>query len=463
MAIGFNLPGIPSQIKGTAEEAGAVPDLGQAMMQGFRSNIENVQGYPRQLAQQLLSNQLANKIRGAEAQYAQPMAETNYQRALMELKYLPQEKQSALAQTGLQQQLLQRQIEAQNLDTRMRQQFANLMGSPAQQPSTMQPTQAPAPTIQAQPGATSEFKGMPFRLPEQKPEELPAPNLGETVKQGIAQPNAKTIIAGDPNQYKLDAIYDANPMMHKYFKDFGLTKDVKVVTNPKTNETMIQTKYPSGKVTAEIVQVGKTPGEAKFEEETAKSRAKYLDEAAPVLSDLSSTQENLDSIASILNNKAESINAIGKMNKPFAELFGNQEQQDILGQLQFATGNILMEAAKNIKGAFTGRDMGFVNSMKPNVNEPYYVMVAKTGAMQAFNQMAYRRLELASQLVENGMSPRQAVIEAARRTPLEPIKKQYEDQLKQAKLRTTNSINLSPEKRKYAESLSDEQILAGIK
>ena len=35
MAIGFNLPGIPGQIRGTAEEAGAVPDLGQAMIKGL--------------------------------------------------------------------------------------------------------------------------------------------------------------------------------------------------------------------------------------------------------------------------------------------------------------------------------------------------------------------------------------------------------------------------------------------
>ena len=78
MAIAFNLPGIPSQIRGTAEEAGAVPDLGQAMMQGFRSNLENVQGYPRQLAQQLLSNQLRNKILGVQEKYAEPMAMTKH-------------------------------------------------------------------------------------------------------------------------------------------------------------------------------------------------------------------------------------------------------------------------------------------------------------------------------------------------------------------------------------------------
>lgn len=82
MAIGFNLPGIPGQIRGTAEEAGAVPDLGQAMMQGFRSNLENIQGAPRLLSQQLLANQLANKIKSVQAKYAEDLALANIQKAL---------------------------------------------------------------------------------------------------------------------------------------------------------------------------------------------------------------------------------------------------------------------------------------------------------------------------------------------------------------------------------------------
>lgn len=110
MAIGFNLPGIPGQIRGTAEEAGAVPDLGQAMMQGFRSNLENVQGYPRQLAQQLLSNQLANTINRAKAKYAEPMAKTAYDQALANLQhqglinqYYGKMQESALRGQGLSQ------------------------------------------------------------------------------------------------------------------------------------------------------------------------------------------------------------------------------------------------------------------------------------------------------------------------------------------------------------------------
>lgn len=110
MAIGFNLPGIPGQIRGTAEEAGAIPDLGQAMMRGFRSNLENIQGAPRLLAQQLVSNQLANTINKAKAKYAEPMAKTSYDRALADLQnqnlvnqYYGRMRESELASAGLSQ------------------------------------------------------------------------------------------------------------------------------------------------------------------------------------------------------------------------------------------------------------------------------------------------------------------------------------------------------------------------
>ena len=110
MAIGFNLPGIPGQIRGTAEEAGAVPDLSQAMIKGFRSNVENVQGYPRLLAQQLVSNQLANTINRAKAKYAEPMAKTSYDQALANLQhqglinqYYGRMRESELASAGLSQ------------------------------------------------------------------------------------------------------------------------------------------------------------------------------------------------------------------------------------------------------------------------------------------------------------------------------------------------------------------------
>jgi hypothetical protein len=74
MAIGFNLPGIPSQIRGTAEEAGALPDLQQAIMQGFGSGLQ-MQYAPKQMAQDFLAKQLSNKMLGTQAQYAEPEAQ----------------------------------------------------------------------------------------------------------------------------------------------------------------------------------------------------------------------------------------------------------------------------------------------------------------------------------------------------------------------------------------------------
>lgn len=68
MAIAFNLPGIPSQIKGTPEEAGAMPDLSQAIMKGFTTALDTA-NKPRTMAQEYLGKQLENKIQGTKAKY----------------------------------------------------------------------------------------------------------------------------------------------------------------------------------------------------------------------------------------------------------------------------------------------------------------------------------------------------------------------------------------------------------
>lgn len=107
MAIGFNLQGIPGQIRGTPEEAGAVPDLGQLMMQGF-SNSLDMANKPRTIAQDYLTRELNNKIRNAQARYAEPMAKTGYDQALANLqqqnlvnKYYGRMRESELSGQGL--------------------------------------------------------------------------------------------------------------------------------------------------------------------------------------------------------------------------------------------------------------------------------------------------------------------------------------------------------------------------
>lgn len=114
MAINF-----PTMPRFTPEEAGAMPDLQQAIMQGL-GNYMQLQTQPKQMAQDFLAKQLTNKIKGIEAQYAEPMAKTSYDKALFDLasskQLLPlqlQAKQAEINLAPLEQQLKEAQIKAQ--------------------------------------------------------------------------------------------------------------------------------------------------------------------------------------------------------------------------------------------------------------------------------------------------------------------------------------------------------------
>lgn len=111
----INFPNLP---RFTPEEAGAMPDLQQAIMQGL-GNYMQLQTQPKQMAQDFLAKQLANKMAGVQAQYAEPMAKTSYDQALFNLsrgrQLLPLEMQAKQAQLELlpfEKQLKQAQMQA---------------------------------------------------------------------------------------------------------------------------------------------------------------------------------------------------------------------------------------------------------------------------------------------------------------------------------------------------------------
>lgn len=215
MAIGFNLPGIPGQIRGTAEEAGAVPDLGQAMMKGFRSNLDNIQGAPRLLSQQLLSNALANKIRGVEAQYAEPMAKTKYDQALANLRhqglinqYYGRMQESALRGQGLSQehQRMVNDIMKRQLDRQKR--YDELLEQYRQQGATLE---------QAHQLATQDVD-QTHPMPEQAP--APQQDLAQTIL-GAQMPDYLANIAPQGQQVPADVISQNVPYSAMLQPQFG--------------------------------------------------------------------------------------------------------------------------------------------------------------------------------------------------------------------------------------------------
>lgn len=98
MAINF-----PTMPRFTPEEAGAMPDLQQAIMQGL-GNYMQMQTQPKQMAQDFLAKQLANKMSGVQAQYAEPMAQASLQQKMMEQQYYPQLQQARLGLLNAQKQ-----------------------------------------------------------------------------------------------------------------------------------------------------------------------------------------------------------------------------------------------------------------------------------------------------------------------------------------------------------------------
>lgn len=104
----FNIPGVPFKL--TAQDVGS-PDLQSAIQKGLQSNLLSGKGAllagqaafaPKQMAEDLLHAQLANKISSTQAKYAEPLAQLGIQL-----------KQSELGLSPLRQKLLESQIKRQ--------------------------------------------------------------------------------------------------------------------------------------------------------------------------------------------------------------------------------------------------------------------------------------------------------------------------------------------------------------
>lgn len=440
MAINF-----PTMPRFTPEEAGAMPDLQQAIMQGL-GNYMQLQTQPKQMAQEFLSNQLANKIKGIQAQYAEPTAQASLQSQLLQNKYYPRMQESTLATAGLNRDLLKRQMAAQDLDIELRNRFNNLIR--AGQPGQISPQQnIPANAPQ------QEFQGIPFRTPEQQPS-----GLQSKIQAGMARPNEVVVTAGNPNLYAMDEALEQDPFIKKYAKQLGFEKNVTFKQNPNTGETIMQTVLPSGKTIFESIQVGKTPGEVRFEEKEAEQRAKSVQESSDLMRSIQDTNDNLDSAIDTFNQNIESLNVVGKLNKTATELFGTPEQKQLLGQLESNFGNIVVSVGANIKGPMTGGERALINQMKPNTNEPVDIAIAKMQALRETNEVAYQREKIYADAIRNGVPQDKARELAREKVSLAPVKQHFNQILSNIKARSLAKSPPSKEKKEALKGYSNEDL-----
>ena len=440
MAINF-----PTMPRFTPEETGAMPDLQQAIMQGL-GNYMQLQTQPKQMAQDFLAKQLTNKMKGIEAQYAEPMAQQDLQSKLLQNKYYPRMQESSLATSGLNRDLLKRQLAAQDLDIELRNRFNNLIRS-GQYGQMGGQQNAP------QNDSRQEFQGIPFKAPEQQPSDLKS-----KIQTGISKPNQTVVAPGNPNLYGLDAALEQDPFLKKFAKQQGFEKSVTFKQNNNTGETIMQTVLPSGKTMFESIQVGKTPGAVRFEEKEAEQRAKSVQESSDLMRSIQDVNDNLDSAIDTFNQNIESMNVVGKGNKPATELFGTPEQKQLLGQLESSFGNIVVAVGSNIKGPMTGGERALINQMKPNTNEPVDIAIAKMQTLREANEIAYQREKIYAEAIRTGIPQDKAREIARQQVSLAPVREHFNKILATTKARSLAKSAPTKEKQEALKGYNNEDL-----
>lgn len=201
------------------------------------------------------------------------------------------------------------------------------------------------------------------------------------------------------------------------------------------------THWPSGKET--IRKVGLSPaeqikidalkaGKTATSGEKGKYQGEAYKEASNTLMRLGEQKANLYRIANELENYPNADNVIGPINKHVSQIFGDPEDQAYLGQLLTNTGNIIMQAAGDFKGAFRQGEQALLNEMKPNASDPYYVFLGKLKAMGEMIDLTEKRMEIYADLLDEDTPPHKAIKIAQNLTGFEAVNDKYKNILKEA-------------------------------
>jgi len=178
---------------------------------------------------------------------------------------------------------------------------------------------------------------------------------------------------------------------------------------------------------------------------------------------------NLDYLVQRVEENPDAKNVIGPVNQFLTKLSGSKEDQEFLGQIMSGTGNIVLDAAKGIKGAFTGRDQTLINSMKPNASDPYYVFVGKLRAMQELTHLAQERANIYADEVHKGTAPHRAIEIARNQTNMAEEGRRAEKQVQMARYKSDLQLGINPkfktqeEKTEFLNSLSAKEKIQLLK
>jgi hypothetical protein len=198
-------------------------------------------------------------------------------------------------------------------------------------------------------------------------------------------------------------------------------------------------------------KVGPTAEETAFATGMGKGKAEEYNTAITTYNALENQGLALNELINAANN-SEFRNVTGKINQPLTNWFGTPEQQQLLGQLQTSSGEIALQIAPSLKGAWTGRDQAMVNSIKASPNDFPDVFIGKLKAQSLINNALKERAQLKANYLEQGFSTLEASRLAAKETPLERFKPEIERLIKHKQLLTPSLLKKAREELARRES-----------
>jgi hypothetical protein len=133
-------------------------------------------------------------------------------------------------------------------------------------------------------------------------------------------------------------------------------------------------------------------------------------------------------------------NVVGRINQPLTNWFGSAQQKELLGRLSSSSGEIALQVAPSLKGAFTGRDQSLINSIKAGPGDFPDVFIGKLKAQKLINDVLSERSRMTALYIENGMKPLQASQLAAKNTPLDRYRPQINELTSRKKILTPDEL-----------------------
>lgn len=158
-------------------------------------------------------------------------------------------------------------------------------------------------------------------------------------------------------------------------------------------------------------------GQSKLQEALSKEDAKKISGLEDTVLKSGPKMDTLRQIEQIVSSplmeQMRSNPILGRHELGWFSKLGTKEQQEAVGNFRAFTGQIIKDSARDFAGQFRVGEQGLLNSMKPNDSDSLAVMKGKTESLSLMVQMLAERSRIEADLMRNrNMSALQASLAA---------------------------------------------------